>query len=214
MTTANGNPDKTEENDEEFRLDDILDTGDLTDEDLQALLDEESAAAKAEEEAKPESEAEIISRLEAEVADLNDRLLRSAAEMQNLRRRLEREKAEATLYAASNFARDILSVSDNLSRALGSFSEEDREKCEKSVEALLTGVELTEKELLQVFEKHGIKRISPFGEKFDPHLHQAMFEVPTSDQPSGVVVEVVQAGFVIGERVLRPAMVGVSKAEA
>ncbi|MGE3829735.1 MAG: nucleotide exchange factor GrpE [Parvibaculaceae bacterium] len=156
-------------------------------------------------------EEEII-RLKEEAGRLKDQLLRTLAEMDNLRKRTEREKAEATLYAATNFARDILSVSDNLTRALQTAEEDHLENASEPVKNLLAGVEVTNRELLNVFERHGIKRIDPMGEKFDPHYHQAMFEVPTNEDPPGTVVQVMQAGFKIGERILRPALVGVAKA--
>jgi molecular chaperone GrpE len=152
-----------------------------------------------------------VTELEAENSTLQDRLLRATAEMENLRRRTEREKAEATLYAASNFARDMLSVSDNMDRALGAVSEEQREAADDITRNLLEGVELVRRELLNTFEKHGIQRIEPVGERFDPNRHQAMFEIPDAETVSGTVLQVVQPGFVIGERVLRPAMVGVAK---
>lgn len=153
-----------------------------------------------------------IEVLKEEAADLKDRLLRTAAEMENLRKRLEREKAEAILYAATNFAKDILSVSDNMVRALDLAHADAIKDAPEPVKNLIGGVEMTNRELLNVFERHGIKRIDPKGEKFDPNLHQAMFEVPTPDDAPGTVVQVLQAGFVIGERVLRPALVGVAKA--
>ena len=153
-----------------------------------------------------------IAVLSHEAAKFKDQLLRTLAEMDNLRKRTEREKAEATLYAASNFARDILSVSDNLVRALATAEEEHLREATEPVKNLVAGVEVTNRELLNVFERHGIKRVDPLGEKFDPHFHQAMFEVPTSEKPPGTVVQVMQAGFKIGDRVLRPALVGVAKA--
>ncbi len=181
---------------------------------LEALVKE--AAAKATDAQTPEGEAEDIEPdplevLSAENAELQDRVLRLAAEMENLRRRTEREKAEATLYAASNFARDMLAVSDNMDRALGAVSEEQRAVADDVTKNLMQGVEMVQRELLNTFERHGIRRITPMGERFDPNLHQAMFEVPDKETESGTVVQVVQPGFVIGERVLRPAMVGVAK---
>jgi len=158
-----------------------------------------------------DTEYDPIAELEAENSTLKDRLLRATAEMENLRRRTEREKAEATLYAASSFARDMLNISDNMDRALGAVSDEQREAADDITRNLLDGVELVRRELLNTFEKHGIKRIEPVGERFDPNLHQAMFEIPDAEAVSGTVLQVVQAGFVIGERVLRPAMVGVAK---
>jgi molecular chaperone GrpE len=149
--------------------------------------------------------------LAEEVAQLKDRLLRTLAEMENLRRRTEREVADARAYAVTQFARDIVTVADNMERALQALDQELREKADAGVKALLDGVELTERELLKALEKHGVQKVDPQGQKFDPHRHQAMFEVPDPSVPAGTVVQVVQAGYTIGERVLRPAMVGVSK---
>lgn len=156
-------------------------------------------------------DAEVLA-LKEEAGKLKDQLLRTLAEMDNLRKRMEREKAEATLYAATNFARDILSVSDNMDRALATAEADHLKEATEPVKNLVAGVEMTQRELLNVFERHGITRVDPMGEKFDPHYHQAMFEVPTDDEPPGTVVQVMQAGFKIGERVLRPALVGVAKA--
>lgn len=157
---------------------------------------------------------QAIDALRAENAELKDRALRTLADMENLRKRLEREKAEATLYAASNFARDLLSVADNFSRALAAITPEQRAAADEVCSNLLSGIEVTERELLNVFERHGIKRIDAIGQKFDPHMHQAMFEVPTAEHPPGTVVQVMQNGYAIGSRCLRPALVGVSKAAA
>jgi molecular chaperone GrpE len=154
-----------------------------------------------------------IAQLKEESASFKDRLLRTAADMENLRKRAEREKAEATLYAATNFARDLLSVADNMSRALSAMSEDAKDAADEATKNLLTGIELTEKELLTVFQRYGIRRVDTVGHKFDPNLHQALFEMPTSDYPPGTVVQEMQSGFAIGERCLRPAMVGVAKAE-
>ena len=153
-----------------------------------------------------------IDNLRSENAELKDRLLRGMAETENVRKRSEREKAEATLYAATNFARDLLGVADSFSRALAAIPPEQRDAAEDVTKNLLAGIEMTERELLNVFERHGIRKIEPLGEKFDPNLHQAIFEVPTDARPPGTVAEVVQSGFAIGNRCLRPAMVGVAKA--
>ncbi|MDJ1159495.1 nucleotide exchange factor GrpE [Chelatococcus sp. SYSU_G07232] len=169
-------------------------------------------------EAQPEAAAETpvepavdpIAALESEKAELKDRLLRTLAEMENLRRRTEREVADARTYAVSAFARDILTVADNMHRALSSLPEEAR-AADGVLKALVEGVELTERDLIKTLERHGVKKLDPQGQRFDPHLHQAMFEVPDASVPNGTVVQVVQSGFVIGERVLRPALVGVSK---
>jgi molecular chaperone GrpE len=156
---------------------------------------------------------EEIVALKEEAAALKDRLLRLAAEMENLRKRTEREKAEATLYAASNFARDLLNVSDNLGRALQAVSTEERERAGEIERNLIGGVEATERELQNVFQRHGIRKIEAVGAKFDPNFHQAMFEVPTSEKPPGTVMQELQSGYAVGERCLRPALVGVSKTE-
>ena len=173
------------------------------------------ADAPAEELEAPEIDArdlEIL-QLKEESGALKDRLLRTAADMENLRKRAEREKAEATLYAATNFARDLLSVADNMSRALAAMPAEARERADDATKNLLAGVELTERELLKVFERYNIRKVETVGAKFDPNVHQALFEVPTKDHPPGTVVQEMQSGFAIGERCLRPAMVGVAKAE-
>lgn len=154
-----------------------------------------------------------IAQLKEEAAQFRDRLLRTAADMENLRKRAEREKAEATLYAATNFARDLLSVADNMQRALAAVPAEAREKADEATKNLLAGIEMTERELLKVFERYNIRKVETVGAKFDPNVHQALFEMPTKDHPPGTVVQEMQSGFAIGERCLRPAMVGVAKAE-
>ena len=148
-------------------------------------------------------------RQEEEIASLKDQLLRAAAEMENLRRRTQKDVADARTFSISGFARDMLGVSDNLRRALDHVEEGDKEQA--GLKTLIEGVELTERELLNGLEKNGVKKLDPKGEKVDPNFHQAMFEVPNTEVPNNTVMEVVQVGFVIGERVLRPAMVGVSK---
>jgi molecular chaperone GrpE len=131
--------------------------------------------------------------------------------MENLRKRTEREVTDARVYGVASFARDVLAVADNMRRALDAVSPELRASAEPGVRALVNGVELTERELLKALEKNGVRQYTPQGEKFDPNVHQAMYEVPDASVPAGSVVEVVQPGYMIGERVLRPAMVGVSK---
>ncbi|BAQ44608.1 MULTISPECIES: nucleotide exchange factor GrpE [Methylobacterium] len=160
-------------------------------------------------EAAPKGDA--LATLEAEKLDLKDKLLRTLADMENLRRRTEREVADARTYAVTNFARDMLNAADNVRRALESVPAEARETAEGALKALVDGIELTERDLLKTLERHGVKRVDPQGQRFDPNLHQAMFEVPNPDVTSGTVVQVVQSGYVIGERVLRPALVGVAK---
>jgi molecular chaperone GrpE len=152
-----------------------------------------------------------IARLEAEKADLTDRLLRVAADMENLRRRTERDLADARKYAVAQFAADMLVVADNLRRALEAVPEGLRESGDEGAKALIEGVEMTAREMARLLEKNGILRINAKGERFDPHRHQAMFEAPDASVPAGTVVEVVQDGYQIGDRVLRAALVGVSK---
>jgi molecular chaperone GrpE len=164
--------------------------------------------------AEPTDEGKVAALVEAlskESAEYKDKLLRTLAEMENLRRRTEREIADTRLYGISAFARDIIAVADNMQRALGALDAELREKADAGTKALLDGVELTERELLKVLEKHGVKKFDPLGEKFDPNLHQAMYEIPDPSQPAGTVAQVVQPGYMIGERVLRPALVAVAK---
>ena len=166
----------------------------------------DSAASEA------ERVAALVEQLAREAADNKDKLLRSLAEMENMRRRTDRQVADAREYGITAFARDVLAVADNMNRALSAIDPQLRETADAGLKSLLEGVELTERELLKVLEKHGIKRFEPTGEKFDPNLHQAMYEVPDSSLPNGTVAKVVQAGYMIGERVLRPALVGVAKA--
>ena len=154
---------------------------------------------------------EAVVRLLKENEELKDRALRVAADMENLRRRTARDVHDARSYAIANFARDMLSVSDNLGRALDAIPAEVKASGDAGFKALIEGVELTERAMLAALERHGVKKLQPEGEKFDPNFHQAMFEIPNPDVPNNTVVQVVQTGYVIGDRVLRPAMVGVSK---
>lgn len=170
----------------------------------------ETAAAE-QPEAVEEAGVDPIEVLKAENADLKDRALRVMAEMENLRRRTEKEVKDARQYAVSGFARDMLTVSDNLRRALEALPEDDRKNADAGVASLIEGVEMIERDLLNQLEKNGVKKLDPEGQKFDPNFHQAMFEVPNTEVPNNTVVQVMQAGYVIGDRVLRPAMVGVSK---
>jgi len=149
--------------------------------------------------------------LDRELADMKDRLLRTLADMENMRKRTDREIADVKVYAISQFARDILGVADNMHRAMQALDDELRAKADDAMKALLDGVELTERELMNVLDKHGVKKLEPQGQKFDPNRHQAMFEVEDASVPNGTVVQVMQAGYTIGERVLRPALVAVSK---
>jgi molecular chaperone GrpE len=152
---------------------------------------------------------ERLTALETELAEVKDRLLRALAESENTRRRAQREREDALRYAAAGFAKDLLSAADNLRRALDSLPEE--EAGDERTKSLLLGVAATERELLSAFERHGIRRIDPRGERFDHNYHQAVFEVENTGQPGGTVVEVLQPGYVLHDRLLRPAMVGVAK---
>jgi molecular chaperone GrpE len=152
-----------------------------------------------------------IEELRVQNAELTDRLLRLAAEMENLRKRAERDLSDTRTYAITGFARDMLSATDSLSRALMVLPAETRETADGTLKSLIDGIELTEREMQRLLAKHGVTPIEAEGQKFDPHKHQAMFEVPDPSRPEGTVVQVVQAGFAIGDRVLRPAMVGVAR---
>jgi molecular chaperone GrpE len=153
----------------------------------------------------------VVEALNAENAALKDRLLRTLAEMENLRRRTEREVSDAKTYGVSAFARDMLNVVDNLARALESLPGEARAGADSVLKGFIDGVELTSRDLNAALGRHGVKKLDPEGEKFDPNFHQAIFEAPDETLPSGTVTKVVQSGWRIGDRVLRPAMVGVSK---
>ena len=157
------------------------------------------------------AEPDPVELLKSENADLRDKFLRLAAEMDNLRRRTERDVKDAKSYSLAGFARDMLAVSDNLRRALEAIPDELKTNGEAGLNGLIEGVEMTERSMLSTLERHGVKKIDAEGQKFDPNFHQAMFEVPNPDLPNNTVVQVVQAGYAIGDRVLRPAMVGVSK---
>jgi molecular chaperone GrpE len=152
-----------------------------------------------------------LTALTAERDQLKDQLLRALADTENMRRRSEREATIVRKYGHTSFARDLVGAIDNLARVVES-APENLDQADETVKSLITGIQLSWTELQSVIEKHGIKRVEPLGEKFDYNLHQAMFEVPTNDQPSGMVLEVVQHGYVLHDRLLRPAMVGVSKA--
>lgn len=150
-----------------------------------------------------------LAQAEAEIADLKDKLLRALAETENVRRRAVREREDAQKFAATNFARDLLSAADNLRRAIESVPEDQVR--DDLIRNLLAGVAATERELLAAFDKHGIRRIAPLDEKFDHNLHQAMFELENTGKPPGTVVQLLQPGYVLHERLLRPALVGVAR---
>jgi len=157
--------------------------------------------------------AQEISGLRAEVEAHRDRALRALAEVENVRKRLERERDEARTYSVTRFAREMLTVADNLNRAIAAFPPEARGSADDAIKAVLDGVEATARELASALARHGIKPINAEGQRFDPNLHQAIAEVATGDAQPGTVVHVVQPGYVIGDRLLRPAMVTVAKAE-
>lgn len=155
-------------------------------------------------------EEDAVTLLQSEVAALKDQVLRARAETENVRRRADRDKSEASAYAVTGFARDLLNVGDNLRRALDAMPEDAAD----NMKGFIEGVEMTERELLNIMERHGITKVNPeVGEKFDHKFHQAMFEVPTEEQAPGSVMQVVAPGYVIKDRLLRPAMVGVAKGE-
>jgi molecular chaperone GrpE len=176
--------------------------------------------AESPESPKPAAQADLAAKLGADLdallaenAEIRDRLLRTMADMENLRRRTEREKADTARYAISNFARDVLTVGDNLKRTVDHVPAEAAAE-DPALKSFLEGVEITERELLNVLERHGVTRIEPLGQRFDPNCHQAMFEVQNADVPEGTVVDVMQEGYAIGDRCLRPALVAVAKGGA
>jgi molecular chaperone GrpE len=162
----------------------------------------------------PSGEPEPFTELEnlyTENAALKDKVLRTLADMENLRRRTEREVADAKSYGIAAFARDMLTFGDNLHRALGSLTPEMRDGADGAIKTFIEGIELTERDFLSRLARHGVKKLDPQGQKFDPNMHEALFEVPNPDVPAGTVVQVVESGFAIGERCLRPAKVGVAR---
>ncbi len=169
----------------------------------------EDVAAEATEEVEEVVIEDPVAALEAEVAELKDRLLRQAAEVENTRRRAKKDVEDAGNYAITKFARDLLDVSDNLRRALDAAG--DTSAADPAMKTLFEGVEMTEQALLKALEKNGIEKLEPLGEKLDPNKHQAVFEMPNPAYPDGHVAQVMQAGYVLKGRLLRPAMVGVTK---
>jgi molecular chaperone GrpE len=157
-----------------------------------------------------ETAADPLAQAQAEAADLRDKLLRTMAEMENYRRRAEKERSDTAKFAIANFARDTLAVLDNLNRGLQTVSAEDRKK-DAVLDALASGMELTEREMLATLERHGIVKIDPVDEPFDHNFHQAMLEVEDASKPAGTVAQVMQAGYLLNDRLLRPAMVAVAK---
>ena len=170
--------------------------------------DEQPSEQPAPEEHKEEPE-EIDP--EQQIADLNEKMLRLAAELENTRRRAERDKSDALRYGVTGFARDMVSVGDNLTRALNAIEETDREGLSENMVNLLEGVGATQRDLMAALQRNGLKPIAPEGEKFDPNFHEAIYEAPGTGRDSGTIIEVVEIGYMIGERLLRPAKVGVAK---
>jgi molecular chaperone GrpE len=171
---------------------------------------EDEAAGQPETAAAAAGDPKPSTSLDRELAEMKDRLLRTLAEMENLRKRTEREVTDARLYGVASFARDVLSVADNIRRALDAVPAEALANAQ-AMKVLVDGVELTERELLKALEKNGVRQFTPQGEKFDPNVHQAMYEVADPSVPAGSIVQVMQPGYMIGERVLRPALVAVAK---
>jgi molecular chaperone GrpE len=153
----------------------------------------------------------VLENLQLENTGLKDKLLRTLADMENLRRRTEREVADAKIYGVSSFAREMLNFADNLRRAIENVPEDARARAEPSLKKLVDGIELTERDFASRLERFGVKKLDPEGQKFDPNTQEALFEVPDETKPSGTVVQVVEPGYMIGDRVLRPAKVGVSR---
>ncbi|GLQ05268.1 nucleotide exchange factor GrpE [Sneathiella chinensis] len=206
MSTTNSQ--KNAETNGNLENEDALNREELNQEDLDAGAAE--ALSEAEKTNGGDAAEQSAENAQAEeIASLKEKLLRAMAEVENTRRRAEKDKEDAHNYAVTKFARDMLEVSDNLRRALDSIPAEARE--DEAVKNLTTGVEMTESGLLNVFKKHKVERIDAEGKKFDPHLHQAMFEIENPDVEPGTVLQVVQSGYVIADRLLRPAMVGVAK---
>ena len=174
-----------------------------------AVTEKDAASAQADAEQRDASA--VIEALNAENTQLKDRVLRTLAEMENLRRRTEREVADAKTYGVTSFARDMLTVVDNLARALEHVPADALANADPQIQSVLEGVKLTARDLEAALGRHGVRKLDPRGQKFDPNFHQAIFEVPDETVPAGAVSQVVQTGWTIGDRVLRPAMVGVSK---
>lgn len=159
----------------------------------------------------PSAEQQRIAELEGQIAELRDQALRAMAEAENVRKRMQREMEDSTKFAVTKFARDMLSVADNLGRALQALPA-DRENLDPAVKSVIEGIEATERELQAIFERNGIKKIEPVGQPFNPEYHQAVMEVPTNEHPPGTVALMMMPGYLLKERLLRPAMVGVAKA--
>ena len=174
----------------------------------------ENQAPFAGEDAPFAAEFAALEALKNEVESLKDQRLRALAEVENVRRRAEKEKADASQYAVTKFARDMLGIADNFSRALAACPAEKRDAADPQIKAVLDGVEATDRQLISTLERYGVKLVDTSDGRFDPNLHQAIAEVPGNGKPAGTIVDVVQTGFMIGDRLLRPAMVTVARKEA
>lgn len=164
-------------------------------------------------EQKDGQDAEAAPSVEDRLAETNDQLLRALAELENTRRRADRDRAEALKYGAASFARDMLGVADNLQRALNAVAELDQDTLPDAAKSLLEGVAATERDLIASMGRHKVSPVSPMGEKFDANIHEAMFEAPGTGQPAGTIIEVIETGYMMDERLLRPAKVGIAKDE-
>lgn len=193
-----------------------MDPEEVGEETLSVIVDNDGGAEQQPERDPAQVAAELARALadaNAKIAELKDQNLRALAETENVRRRVQRDRDEALKFATTGLAKDLLPVADNLRRALDAIPNDALEK-DEALRNFATGVEMTERLLLAALERHQIKRIEALGQKFDSNLHQAMFEVPGSGQPTGTVVQVLEAGYTIYDRLLRPALVGIAKAEA
>ena len=195
-------------NEETENKDVELDEGTVEEETSQ----EELVDLQNDEEGEVNEPSKSLDELEAKISELKDQLLRTVADSENLRKRLEREKEQTRKFGIANFAKDLLSIADNLGRALDAApTKEDVE--DQALENLVLGIQMTEQELQKAFDNNNIRKIDPLGEKFDYNFHQAMFEVEETDKEPGIVVQVLQPGYAIDDRILRPAMVGVAAAK-
>jgi molecular chaperone GrpE len=175
-----------------------------------ATVDEEAAQSRSD----AERDAAAVQALIAENAGLKDKVLRTLAEMENLRRRTDKEVADAKTYGVTSFARDMLTFADNLKRALDNVPPEASESADPTLKSFVEGIELTQRDFLSSLARHGVRKLEPKGQKFDPNFHEALFEAHDESLAPGTVAQVVEDGFAIGDRVLRPAKVGIARGGA
>jgi molecular chaperone GrpE len=193
-----------------------MDPEEVGDDTLSVIVDNDGGAEQQAERDPAQVAADLARALadaNTKIAELKDQNLRALAETENVRRRVQRDRDDALKFATTGLAKDLLPVADNLRRAIEAIPRDALEK-DEALRSFATGVEMTERLLLGALERHQIKRIEAIGQKFDSNLHQAMFEVPGTGQPAGTVVQVLEAGYTISDRLLRPALVGIAKAEA